>query len=101
MSFPLGFQGHAAVEAIVACDRLALKLTDFIAQHAHAASVARPGWTGPHHDAFEERFAAVQSALGAGVVWVLRVRHEAEARLAALQLEAEEAAARPRATEPR
>lgn len=94
MSFPLSLEGRAAAEAIVACDRLGPKLTEVIAQHEHAATVARPDWTGPHHDAFEQRFAAVQSELAAGRVWVLRVRHEAELRLAVLEQEAEDAAMR-------
>jgi len=88
MSFPLGVEGHAVIEAIVACDRLALRLTHLIAQHEHAASVARPDWTGPHHDTFEGRFAAVQRNLEVGRRWVLAVRHEAETRLAALEAEA-------------
>lgn len=101
MSFPLGLEGRAAIEAIDACDRLAPKLLELIAQHDHAASVARPDWTGPHHDSFEERFASVQRALGDGRTWVLHVRHEAEVRLAILKAEAEEAAALLRTTGPR
>lgn len=88
MSSSLGFEGRAVVGAIVACDRLVLKLTHLIAQHEHAASAARPDWAGPHHDRFEGRFAAVQCNLEVGRTWVLRVRNEAEARLAALEEEA-------------
>jgi hypothetical protein len=88
MSVSVGLEEHAAIEAIVACNRLALKLTNLVAQHEHAASVPRPDWTGPHHDTFEGRFAAVQRNLEAGRLWVLGVRQEAEARLAVLQAEA-------------
>jgi plasmid stabilization system protein ParE len=79
---------RAVIEAIVACERLARELTELIARHEHAASVARPDWTGPHRATFEERVAAVQRNLAAGQVWVLRVLHEAEAKLEALQAEA-------------
>ena len=82
MSSGWGVEGQAVLEAIAACDRLALKLDDLIAQHAHAASVARLDWTGPHHDTFEWRFAAAQRRLEASRRWVLRLRHEAEARAA-------------------
>ena len=77
MSVFLGLEAQAAIEAIAACDRLAPKLLDLMAQHDHAAAVARPDWTGPHHDTFEERFASVQRRLSPGGYWVLQVRHEA------------------------
>jgi hypothetical protein len=83
---------RAALEAIDACDRLAPKLLDLMAHHEHAASVARVDWSGPHHDTFEERFSTVQRALADGSSWVLHVRHEAEAKLAALLADTEESA---------
>ena len=78
----------AVVNAIAACNRLAVRLTELMAQHEHAASVARPDWTGPHHETFEARFAAAQRDLEAGRMWVLRVRHEAETKLVELQADA-------------
>jgi hypothetical protein len=77
------------VLAIVACDRLALRIGDVIAQHDHAAGVARPDWSGPHREAFEERVAALLRDLEGGRMWVLRARHEADIRLAQLRAEAE------------
>ena len=79
---------RAVLEAIVACERLTRELTELIARHDHAASVARADWTGPYRDTFEERVAAVRRNLDAGQRWVLRVLHEAEGNLAALQAEA-------------
>src|SRR5258708_2132484 len=93
MSFSLGLEGQSAVEAIAACDRLAARLLELIAQHDHAASVARPDWTGPHRDTFEQRFAGVQRTLIDGGFWVLHVRHDLASRLAELTIEAEAAAA--------
>lgn len=78
----------AVVNAIAACDRLVLRLIELMAQHEHAASVARPDWTGPHHETFEVRVAAAQRNLETGRTWVLRVRHEAETKLAELQADA-------------
>jgi len=71
------------LEVIDACDRLLPRLFEVIAQHEHAAAVARLDWSGPHHETFEERFVAVQRALGRGCTWVWRVRHDAMARLEA------------------
>jgi hypothetical protein len=85
MSFPLGVEGHAAVEAIAACDRLAPKLLELLEQHDHASTLARPDWAGPHRDAFEERVVGVQRALVAGGHWVLQVRHDAVTTLAELR----------------
>ncbi|MEY2420898.1 MAG: hypothetical protein QOI95_965 [Acidimicrobiaceae bacterium] len=101
MSFPLGVEGQAAIEAIAACDRLAPKLLELLAQHDHAATMARPDWSGPHRDAFEARFAGVERALIAGGYWVLQVRHAAVTRLAELTVQAEEAAGLIPATGPR
>jgi hypothetical protein len=101
MSVSLAAQRHAVIEAIAACDRLAPQLVDLVDQHAHAADIARPDWTGPHRDTFEDRYAAAQRALLAGVSWVLQVRHEAVTRLAELTLEAQEVAALLRTTGPR
>ena len=83
MSVPGSLEARIALEVIDACDRLLPRLFDVIAQHEHAAAVARPDWSGPHHEAFEERFVAVQRALGQGCTWVVRVRHDAVARLEA------------------
>ena len=92
MSLSSKFAVQAALEAIDACDVLGPKLLDLMAQHDHAASVARPDWSGPHHDTFENRFTSVQRALADGNSWVLHVRHQAEAKLAALIADAQEAA---------
>lgn len=81
MSLSVGLEGRAAIEAIDACDRLAPKLLELIAQHDHAASVARPDWTGPHHDTFEERFTSVRGALTDGEAWVVRKRRELQVAL--------------------
>jgi hypothetical protein len=80
---------RAIVLAIVACDRLVLRLGDVIAQHEHAAGVARPDWSGPHRETFEDRVAALRRDLEAGRMWAWRARHEAEIRLAQLRAEAE------------
>lgn len=101
MSVFLGVEGHAAVEAIAACDRLASRLLDLVAQHDHAASCARPDWSGPHRDTFEERFADVQRALINGGFWVLKVRHAAVTRLVEVTLAAQEAEAALQTTGPR
>jgi hypothetical protein len=101
MSFSLGVEGRAAIEAIAACDRVAPRLLDLIAQHDHAATVARSDWCGPHRDTFEQRFAAVQGALVDGGFWVLHVRHAAATRLAELTLAAQEAETLLQPTGPR
>jgi len=75
--------------AILACDRLILRLGDVIAEHEHAAGVARPEWSGPHRDAFDDRVAALHRDLDAGRTWALRTRHEAELRLAQVRAETE------------
>ena len=98
MSGSLAVRTQVTLEAIDACDRLAPTLLELIAQHEHAASIARPDWSGPHRDTFDERFASAQRALAEGQKWVLHVRHDAEARLAMLRLEAAEAAALLRTT---
>jgi hypothetical protein len=87
MSVGLDLEGRAALAAIDACNRLAPKLLEVMAQHQHAAGVARPDWTGPHHDVFEDRYASVQRALDGGRTWVLQLRHEAEGRLLAAMTE--------------
>jgi hypothetical protein len=79
---------RAALEAIYACDWLAPKVADLVARHDHVVAIARREWAGPHHDTFEERFAAVQGELEAGRVWVFQIRHEAELILAELRAEA-------------
>jgi hypothetical protein len=100
MSLSTGAAWQAVMEGIAACNRLAPKLLDLVAEHDHAAAVARPDWSGPHHDTFEDRFMSVQQALLAGAAWVLQVRHELEHQLAALTLAAEEAATPVPATGP-
>ena len=79
---------QAVLCGIDACERLAVRLADLIAQHEHAASMARADWTGPHHDTFEERVAALRHDLEAGRTWVVRLRHEAELRLDELRAQA-------------
>jgi hypothetical protein len=96
-----GFEWQAASDAVAACDRLAPKLRELAEQHAHAANQARADWTGPHHASFEDRFAAAQRALDAGMTWVSQVRQGAAARLAQLTAEAEEAARVSPSTGPR
>ena len=81
MSSPGGLEVRAALEVIDACDRLLPRLLDVIAQHEHAAAVARADWRGPHHETFEARFASVQRALGDGCARVLRIRHRAVLQL--------------------
>src|SRR5437762_3774350 len=77
MSFSLGLEGRAALEAIDACDRLFARLAELVDGHEHAAAVARPDWMGPHRDAFEDRFDAVQYKLRSGEAWILQLRRVA------------------------
>ena|SRR5438067_1465762 len=77
MSFGLGSDGLAALEAIDACDRLFARLADLVDRHEHAAGVARPDWSGPHRVAFEGRFDTLQYRLRSGEAWVLHVRRVA------------------------
>jgi hypothetical protein len=53
----------AALEALVACDRLTAQLPPLAAWLDHAASIARAEWTGPHRDAFDDRIVAIRGAL--------------------------------------
>jgi hypothetical protein len=51
------------VVAIEACERMQSVLHGFAESHAHAANLARPDWSGPHRDSFEQSFAALQVEL--------------------------------------
>ncbi len=53
----------AALEAVVACERLAAQLPQLAAWLDHAASVARADWTGPHRETFDDRVAAIRAGL--------------------------------------
>ena len=57
------FDQRAAVVAIDACERMRSVLHGFADSHAYAANLARPDWSGPHRDSFEESFAAIQAEL--------------------------------------
>jgi hypothetical protein len=57
------FDQRAAVVAMDACERMRSVLEGFADSHAHAANLARPDWSGPHRDSFEDSFAAIQAEL--------------------------------------
>jgi len=66
----------AALEAVVASERLAAQLAQIAGSLGHAASVARGEWSGPHREAFDHRVAVVDQALhdAAMALHVLRTR---------------------------
>ena len=93
MSLGLGLDGRRAVDALDACDRLRQQILDAIAQHEHAATMARPDWEGPHREQFDDRFAGVQSQLRACEDWVGVVRRLASDVLLDAQEQVREATA--------
>jgi hypothetical protein len=66
----------AAIEAVFACERLAVQLAELAAWLDHTAAVVRADWVGPHRDTFDRRVAGIRSALleSADTLNVLRVR---------------------------
>jgi hypothetical protein len=70
----------ATVEAVVACERLAIRLAELAAWLDQAASMARADWAGPHRDTFDVRVAGIGRALldAADTLNVLRLRVESQ-----------------------